>query len=486
MKFNYLFSAMLILLVCMPNNANAEELHQYKELLDVTLTESTIDFSGGLLDGQPFLYDPDGGTRQYFYSITDNDLTTYASFYSGGVTYEFEYPANINGYRIYTNCKSCTQVRFYLVGGTTVMHSPPTNTTGDFIELNLTNVKKIEIRRKEGTTFRVYEFNAYGTLSMPIPPKVQGVTVSNVTHNEAEVAWDSVEDAILYKIYLDNKLVGEAMNTTYKLTNLKSDTEYEIRVSAVNEGGEGPSSDPVTFTTLPLPVPSKVQGVTVKNITATSALISWDANPENEGVLKYIVYLNNKKYEETTNTEYTLNNLQPTTTYTVQIEAVNMYGAGPQSDLVEFTTLEIPPDPATQVRNIVIKNMTSTSATISWPPNPTSEKIIKYVIYVNDEKHGETEGTEYVLEDLKEGERYTVIVTAVNALGEGPPSAPITFVPLKIADISSTIKVQDVLSSIAVLFTNLWPLLAFALALIAVVPITTALKQTITRRRSNA
>lgn len=445
-----------------------------------TPVKASVDFSGGLLDGRPFFYYVPGyHTQGYTYLVTDNDLTTGQDATQSILSYEFEYPANINGYRIYTNGRSYTRVRFYLVDGTTVTHTPPTNTTGDFIELNLTNVKKIEIKRRQGVYFMVYEFNAYGTISMPIPSKVQGVTVSNVTHNEAEVAWDFVEDAILYKIYLDNKLVGEAMNTTYKLTNLKSDTEYEVRVSAVNEGGEGPTSDPVSFTTLPLPVPSKVQGVTVENITATSALISWDANPENEGVLKYIVYLNNKKHGETTNAEYPLNNLQPATTYTVRIEAVNVYGAGPSSDPVEFTTLEIPPDPATQVRNVIIKSMTSTSAVISWTPNPTSERIIKYVVYVNGEKHGETESTEYVLEDLKEGEKYTVTVTAVNALGEGPPSDPITFVPF-------AINIQDILYAIAVLFTNLWPLIAFILAVIAIVPITTALKQAITRRRSNA
>lgn len=238
------------------------------------------------------------------------------------------------------------------------------------------------------------------------------------------------------------------------------------------------------YGTLSLPLPTQVKNVHVKDTTPTSALISWDPNPEE--VQKYIIYLDGQIYGETTGTEYTISDLQPNTTYEVTVTAINEAGEGPASEPLIFTTPELPPEPATKVKNVVIKNMTSTSATISWMPNPETERITKYVIYLNGEKYGETEGTEYVIEGLKEGEKYIITVAAVNELGEGPPSSPITFTTSKIIDISTTIKVQDILSSIAVLFTNLWPLLAFALALIAIVPITRILKQILIRRRSNA
>lgn len=235
--------------------------------------------------------------------------------------------------------------------------------------------------------------------------------------------------------------------------------------------------------TLAPKLPSQVVNVNVKDITVSSALITWDPNPEE--VQKYIIYLNGQIYGETTDTEYMIDNLLSDTSYEVTVTAVNDLGEGPASEPCIFTTPELPPEPASQVKNLVIKNMTSTSAVISWTPNPEAERITKYVIYINGKKYGETENTEYFIEGLKEGEKYVVTVTAVNDLGEGPASEPVTFTTSKIADISTTIKVQDILSSIAVLFTTLWPLLAFALALIAVVPITTVLKQTV-RRRSDA
>lgn len=237
------------------------------------------------------------------------------------------------------------------------------------------------------------------------------------------------------------------------------------------------------YGTLVEPKPSQVQNVSITDITYNSVSISWD--PVTEEILKYKVYLNGEKYGETTGTEYTISDLQPNTTYEVTVTAINEAGEGPASEPLIFTTPELPPEPATKVKNVVIKNMTSTSATISWIPNPETERITKYVIYLNGEKYGEIEGTEYVIEGLKEGEKYIITVAAVNELGEGPPSSPITFTTSKIIDISTTIKVQDILSSIAVLFTNLWPLIAFILAVIAIVPIATALKQSI-RRRSDA
>lgn len=453
----------------------------------------TIDFSGGLLDGKALTHSADNVLTT---KPTDNNIDTYFTLEKGAsLYYVFEELVEINGFRILMDLNATVNVIFYGESGQVLYSRTMSPLTGDkfdghLVEVQVSGVKKVVLQNKSTYYTRpVYEFNVYGSVyvSLDPPTQVMNVQVSDITASSVTITWNpnpASEKIQKYNIYLDDELYGETTGTQYTIDNLQPNTSYKITITAVNEAGEGPTSDLITFTTLAL-LPTKVMNVTVKNITDTSVIIGWDPNPESEGVLKYIVYLNDQQYGETTNTEYSIDNLQPTTSYEVKIVAVNSYGEGPASDVLVFTTLEPPLKPATQVKNVVVKKLTSTSATISWMPNPETEKITKYIIYLNDEKYGETEDTEYVIEGLKEGEKYVVTITAVNDLGEGPPSKPITFTTSKIADISNAIKVQDILSSIAVLFANLWPLLAFALALIAVVPITGTLKQ-IFRRRFNA
>lgn len=407
---------------------------------------------------------------------------------------------NITGYSIYTSYKysgTTPIITLYFYNSSDVQIY--SKTIGSYFEtenISLTGVKKIIIinmsYRLDSSGARLLQpiFINYLDLYIagPTPPKqVPNVRVKDMTSTSVTITWDPNPGAEKYIVYLDGQNYGETTNTEYTIDGLQSNTSYTVVIAAVNKAGEGPPSEPCTFTTPEPPPepPTKVMNVNVKDMTATSVLISWDPNPESEGVFNYVIYLNGQKYGETTDTEYKIDNLQPNTSYEVTITAINKDGEGPASEPCIFTTPELPPEPATKVKNLVIKNMTSTSATISWTPNPEAEKITKYIIYLNGEKYGETEDTEYVIEGLKEGEKYVVTVTAVNDLGEGPASEPITFTNSKIADISNTIKVQDILSSIAVLFTNLWPLLAFALSLIAIVPITTTLKHSF-RRRSDA
>lgn len=120
-----------------------------------------------------------------------------------------------------------------------------------------------------------------------------GQTASNVMETQATISWDSVPDAISYKLrlrkvgsstWLYNTIVAP---TTMKVrTNLEPDSDYEYGLKTVcssgTSNGYGPNS---TFTTLPYPCDNP-SVISTSNIQATQATILWDSQPN---AIKYKV-----------------------------------------------------------------------------------------------------------------------------------------------------------------------------------------------------
>ncbi len=67
--------------------------------------------------------------------------------------------------------------------------------------------------------------------------------------------------------------------------------------------------------------PSIPQNLAVTATTENSISVSWDASTDNEGVSSYIIYVNGNPVGNTTETNYTITNLQSSTTYSICIVA---------------------------------------------------------------------------------------------------------------------------------------------------------------------
>jgi len=91
-----------------------------------------------------------------------------------------------------------------------------------------------------------------------IPPaKVTGLTANAVSPFEIDLSWNPVTDAVEYKVYRGTNGTFTAVatvNTTYYAdTGLAPNTTYYYYVTAIDRAGnEGPPSDVVSNTTLPL------------------------------------------------------------------------------------------------------------------------------------------------------------------------------------------------------------------------------------------
>lgn len=178
------------------------------------------------------------------------------------------------------------------------------------------------------------------------------VHVTDVTESSAKAVWEeSVDNTGVegYNIYLNDsetpvnsELVTEL---SYELTGLNSDTEYTVKIEAVDRAGNRSGKSETVFTTgkgtaPAVPAPPAGVGVLGGSITKTGAVVVWNNSADASG---YNVYLNENGSPVNgtaliTGTRYELKGLTPGTEYTVIVEAVNEAGTA-RAKTFAFRTL---------------------------------------------------------------------------------------------------------------------------------------------------
>ena len=274
------------------------------------------------------------------------------------------------------------------------------------------------------------------TVDTTSPSVPSEVTVGNITHNSAEVTWQESTDNVGvsgYNIYLNDKKVnGETVKELkYELTGLEADTEYRVKVEAVDEAGNKAESREETFTTLEAPDeegPSAPTNVTASDVTETSVKITWTASTDNVEVAGYNIYVDGAKVNESlvTATEYMLTDLKAGTEYKVVVEAVDTSNNTQKSEAATVETVDITaPDAPT---NVEASEITETGAKITWTASTDNVEVAGYNIYVDEVKINESlvTVTEYTLTDLKAGTEYKVVVEAVDTSSNTQSSEAVT------------------------------------------------------------
>ena len=157
------------------------------------------------------------------------------------------------------------------------------------------------------------------------------VTVSNITATTAEVNWAAGEDDYAWEVVVvpaneipENGTIEQTSDHPYTLTNLSDNTQYKVYVRTDCGGGDHSYwSTPATFTTLPHC--SSPLNVKVSQITANSALVTWQ--PAVYGATSYVVEYSLASEENWTvtpvdGTQLMLTDLEPDSTYNVMVYSI--------------------------------------------------------------------------------------------------------------------------------------------------------------------
>lgn len=289
------------------------------------------------------------------------------------------------------------------------------------------------------------------------PPQApRNVRVVRTSDGFAQLSWDPPPGDVLYWVYQRDASSGQDFfrwgaptdQLTVRTDALVNGRTYEFKVTATNQGGEGPAAGPVSVVasggTPPAPTLSAVPG-------DGRATLSW--NNLGSGVL-YFVYRRNVtansdwyKFpfptDQTVLTDTMLNNGD---TYQFRVSATNAHGEGAWSNAA--TVRPLPPLPP-RVTGLVA-NPGDGQVTLNWDaPAPN----VWYIVGHRNVSAGQSftwtptlsGATGWTHTFLTNAATYEYQVKATNVAGDGPASGSVTARPMPpLPDAPRNLRAYDV------------------------------------------
>lgn len=325
-------------------------------------------------------------------------------------------------------------------------------------------------------------------IELPHAPEITSVQLTPGSNRSVDIAWNPGFDGLspVKSFILRYRVVTPSVTgvwtiatssiapdqLSYTLTDLKPAKSYQFTVSAVNDVGESPQSDPSLVISLPQQPPSgPPRSFTGSPRSNSSFLLQWQApDPDlmNGDLLGYIIRYKPSGYPDSTistvnlttyqdNVVYDLTGLIVFQEYEVAVAAFNSKGVGVYCGSLFIRTFEgIPSMPPT---SLVVVAVNSTTFNISWlPPNPqyinginqgykifaqqvnTTVKLTYVVLSKTNNMLGQQ--TTY-LTNLRKFTLYSVSVSCFTSQGDGPLSASATLrtledIPDQVSNLSFT------------------------------------------------
>uniref|UniRef100_A0A8C9WXW8 protein-tyrosine-phosphatase n=1 Tax=Sander lucioperca TaxID=283035 RepID=A0A8C9WXW8_SANLU len=273
--------------------------------------------------------------------------------------------------------------------------------------------------------------------SLPKPPGTPVVTETTAT--SVTITWDSGNpDPVTYYIIQyrakspDSKYetVDDITTTRYSIGGLYPNTEYEIRVSAVNTIGQGPPSEPVETRTGEQAPASPPRNIQAQIISQNTMMVRWEEPEEPNGQIKgYRVYYTMDDNQPMSLWQIhnvqdsiitTIQSLVPQETYTIKVLAFTSVGDGPFSEPIHVKVLQgVPGQPS----KFQVGAVSDTSIELTWEAAYEKEGIINYELRYMEGSFGtqKTFGptSSYVVENLRPNTEYHLSLAAISNKGIG-------------------------------------------------------------------
>lgn len=160
---------------------------------------------------------------------------------------------------------------------------------------------------------------------------------SEVGRTWGKIIWQSVEDTNYYEVRLGNGSIIKVTDLEYTFRNLTEDTDYIAYIRQVSKNGESSDWTEVKFRTLPpLELPPPIpKGIKLVNRGLDFLEVEVYETVDADG---YIFYLFGNEISKQTDRFIRIDNLEPSTNYSISVSAYNKYGNSYKA-FSYFTTL---------------------------------------------------------------------------------------------------------------------------------------------------
>uniref|UniRef100_A0A673CR45 Receptor-type tyrosine-protein phosphatase F n=1 Tax=Sphaeramia orbicularis TaxID=375764 RepID=A0A673CR45_9TELE len=226
--------------------------------------------------------------------------------------------------------------------------------------------------------------------------------ISTTIGNTALIQWQPPKEMVGEHIgyQLQYKRAEEAaftikdfrkMDDHFTVTGLHKGATYIFKLCAKNRAGNG--EEYVKEISTPEDIPSSYpQNLSVVGLTATSTKLSWDPPPlagRNGKIIKYVVVYRDINSQQnstntTTETQMTVQGLQPDTTYDIRVQAFNSKGGGPISPSIQTFSL-YPIDNHFISNKFGVKAVMKTSVLLTWEVPETYKSQVPLKILYNQQ-----------------------------------------------------------------------------------------------------
>lgn len=168
-----------------------------------------------------------------------------------------------------------------------------------------------------------------GTPDTTAPSVPTGLAASNITTSSVALTWNASTDDVAvtaYEVFRNGVSIGTTGSLTFTASGLTPSTLYSFTVAAKDAANNSSTqSTALQVTTLAgtpdTTPPSVPMGLSVSNITSSSATVSWNASTDDTGVAGYEVFQDGVSLGFTTFLSMSVVDLLPSTTYTFTVTA---------------------------------------------------------------------------------------------------------------------------------------------------------------------
>lgn len=250
---------------------------------------------------------------------------------------------------------------------------------------------------------------------------------SYLTTNSTRLYWNCDGIVEKYKLYKENSNMPFAepswngkTGQTFDLTNLTPATEYTIRMTAENFSGVSPEMNTTFRTFSDIGAPSNL---TISNVTSNSAKLSWVDNSDSEIAFNIYRIVGSSSGGSTLElidsvepnvTQYNYTELEPSTSYTIYVRAVDVNNFETKETKGSFFTLPGVPFAPT---NFKVDFVGFYNATLFWTDNSSNEKGFSLACSGLNTVDIQKNITSYPLTDLTPNTEYTCQLSAYNNVG---------------------------------------------------------------------